>query len=114
MHITRLPGGRRVVTQISEVAGVDPETGDVQVADIFNFRDGESLQPTGYLPIVHRLADREGAAGAGVPLRRSEGHKTTAGDRRKTVGTGLAVTGGGAQRLVLRSDGDRAGADDAR
>src|SRR5690606_2441155 len=50
VHISRLPGGRRVVTQISEITGVDPRTGDVQVTDIFNFRNGESLQPTGYLP----------------------------------------------------------------
>jgi hypothetical protein len=50
VHISRLPGGRRVVTQISEVSGVDPRNGDVQVTDIFNFRNDQSLQPTGYLP----------------------------------------------------------------
>jgi Flp pilus assembly CpaF family ATPase/pSer/pThr/pTyr-binding forkhead associated (FHA) protein len=50
VHISRLPGGKRVITQISEVTGVDPETYDVEILDIFNFRNGQSLQPTGYLP----------------------------------------------------------------
>ncbi len=50
VHISRLPGGRRKVTQIAEVVGLDPDTNDVVLADIFNFRDGQRLQPTGYLP----------------------------------------------------------------
>jgi len=50
VQINRLPGGRRAVTQIAEVVGVDPETHDVILADIFNFRDGKNLKPTGYLP----------------------------------------------------------------
>ncbi len=50
VHIDRLPGGRRLVTQISEVTEMDLETHRTQVTDIFNFRDGVSLQPTGYLP----------------------------------------------------------------
>lgn len=50
VHIARQPGGRRLVSQISEVIGVDPETKDVMVHDIFNLRDGVSLHPTGYLP----------------------------------------------------------------
>ncbi len=50
VHISRLPGGRRKVTQIAEVIGLDPDNGDVLLADIFNFRDGKRLQPTGYLP----------------------------------------------------------------
>ncbi len=50
VHISRLPGGRRVVTQISEVTRVDAETNEVVVLDIFNFRNGLSLEPTGYLP----------------------------------------------------------------
>ena len=50
VHITRLPGGRRVVTQVSEVTGLDPQSHDVIVTDIFNFRDGKTLRPTGYLP----------------------------------------------------------------
>ena len=50
VHIARLPGGKRVVSQISEVFGMDPEDNRVIVRDIFNLRDGKTLQPTGYLP----------------------------------------------------------------
>ncbi|MEQ8791017.1 MAG: ATPase, T2SS/T4P/T4SS family [Pirellulaceae bacterium] len=50
VHIDRLPNGKRVVSQVSEVTGLHPETLDVLVADIFNRRNGVSLQPTGYLP----------------------------------------------------------------
>ncbi len=50
VHISRLPGGRRAVTEISEVVGVDPDTKDVIIHDIFNFRNERSLMPTGYLP----------------------------------------------------------------
>ena len=58
VHISRLPGGRRTVTQISEVTRVDPDTKQVVVLDIFNFRDGANLRPTGYLPsFVDSLID---------------------------------------------------------
>ena len=50
VQITRMPGGRRVVTQISEVTGIDQDTQQLTTTDIFNFRNGESLLPTGYLP----------------------------------------------------------------
>ncbi len=50
VQITRMPGGKRAVTQIAEITGIDPETKHVVVTDIYNFRDGKSLQPTGYLP----------------------------------------------------------------
>lgn len=50
VHISRMPGGGRVVTQISEVTRVDAETNEVVILDIFNFRNGTSLEPTGYLP----------------------------------------------------------------
>ncbi|MCC7419641.1 MAG: Flp pilus assembly complex ATPase component TadA [Planctomycetaceae bacterium] len=50
VQITRMPGGRRVVTQVSELAGYDFERGELQIIDIFNFRDGRQLLPTGYLP----------------------------------------------------------------
>ncbi|MGQ9574039.1 MAG: ATPase, T2SS/T4P/T4SS family [Thermoguttaceae bacterium] len=60
VHISRLPGGRRVITQISEVLRVDPDTKDVVILDIFNFRSGVSLQPTGYLPsFVDSLVSKE-------------------------------------------------------
>lgn len=49
VHIDRLSDGRRLVSQISEISGVDPHTSDVKVTDVFNHRGG-TLQPTGYLP----------------------------------------------------------------
>ena len=60
VHISRLPGGRRVITQISEVARYDPETSKVVVLDMFNFRNGHVLAPTGYLPsFVDSLVSKE-------------------------------------------------------
>ena len=60
VQIDRLPGGRRVVTQISEVAGYDPVREQLTVIDIFNHRDGVSLKPTGYLPsFIDALIDRD-------------------------------------------------------
>lgn len=50
VQITRQPGGKRVMTQISEVSGIDPETQQLIITDIYNYRDGLLLQPTGYLP----------------------------------------------------------------
>ncbi len=50
VQITRLPHGRRAVTQISEVVRYDPRENGLIIHDIFDFRDGESLSPTGYLP----------------------------------------------------------------
>jgi len=50
VQITRLPGGKRIITQISEVSGIDPETKQLSITDIYNFRNGQSLEPTGYLP----------------------------------------------------------------
>jgi Flp pilus assembly CpaF family ATPase len=60
VHISRMPGGARAVTQISEVTRVDPETKQVVVLDIFNYRNGVALQPTGYLPsFVDSLVEKE-------------------------------------------------------
>ncbi len=50
VHLSRLPDGRRAVTQIAEVLRYDPEEKQIVMIDIFNFRDGRSLRPTGYLP----------------------------------------------------------------
>jgi len=59
VQISRLPGGRRAVTQISEIAGYDPERGLV-VLDIYNFRDGKHLRPTGYMPtFVDSLIEKD-------------------------------------------------------
>ena len=60
VHISRLPGGRRVVTQISEITRVDAETNEVVVIDVFNYRNGVSLEATGYLPsFVDSLVAKE-------------------------------------------------------
>lgn len=50
VQITRMPGGKRLVTQISEVSGIDPVTHQLIITDIYNFREAKLLQPTGYLP----------------------------------------------------------------
>lgn len=50
VQITRMPGGKRVVTQISEVSGIDPNDKQLIITDIYNHRDGLTLHPTGYLP----------------------------------------------------------------
>jgi Flp pilus assembly CpaF family ATPase len=58
VQLDRLPNGRRAVTQVSEVARMDDETGELVVIDIFNFRS-DRLQPTGYLPsFIDELVDR--------------------------------------------------------
>ena len=60
VHISRLPGGRRVITEITEVVGVDPDTKSVIMHDIFNFRNGQSLEPTGYLPtFIDSLVEKD-------------------------------------------------------
>jgi Flp pilus assembly CpaF family ATPase len=60
LHISRLPGGRRAVTQISEVAGFDPARNDLVVLDIYNHRDGRTLSPTGYLPtFIDQLIEKD-------------------------------------------------------
>lgn len=60
VQITRMPGGKRKVTQISEVSGYDPDRKELVVTDIFNYRNRESLQPTGYLPtFMESLIDKK-------------------------------------------------------
>ncbi|MCA9105644.1 MAG: ATPase, T2SS/T4P/T4SS family [Pirellulaceae bacterium] len=59
VHIDRLPNGRRVIGQISEVTGLHPQTKEVVLAHLFNRRDGRTLQPTGRLPtFVDELIDK--------------------------------------------------------
>jgi pilus assembly protein CpaF len=60
VHISRVAGGKRIVTEIAEIDGVNPEDGRVQVRDIFNLRGTtDSLQPTGYLPsFVEELVNK--------------------------------------------------------
>ncbi len=60
VQIDRLSGGRRAVTQISEVAGYDPQRDGLVVTDIYNFRDQNTLQPTGYMPtFIDSLIDKD-------------------------------------------------------
>ena len=80
VHIDRLPGGQRRVTQISEISGINPETNRVMVTDIYNYRDDRELRPTGYLPsFVSTLVEKglldleylygEPARAAGAPVK---------------------------------------------
>lgn len=96
VHITRLPGGRRVITEITEVVGVDPETKSVIMHDIFNFRNGRTLEPTGYLPtfidslVEKELLDLNFLYGEGyssqvtdVMARASQGERRPSGEERR-------------------------------
>ena len=60
VHLDRRADGRRVVSQISEVVGVHPETTDVLVTDVFNWRNGTSLEPTGRMPtFIDSLVEKD-------------------------------------------------------
>jgi pilus assembly protein CpaF len=60
VHISRLPDGARAVTQISEVLRYDPEDKQIVILDIFNFRNGVSLRPTGYMPsFIDSLVEKQ-------------------------------------------------------
>ncbi len=52
VQISRFPNGRRRITHISEVIGVDPDTDMIRVEDIFTLRSGEQprLRHSGYIP----------------------------------------------------------------
>ena len=60
VHISRLPAGQRVVTQVSEVLRYDPDEKQIVVLDIFNYRNGVSLRPTGYMPsFIDSLVEKD-------------------------------------------------------
>ena len=60
VHIDRLPNGRRVVSQVTELVGLDPQTMELQLRDIFNRRNEVDLQPTGYLPtFIDALVEKQ-------------------------------------------------------
>ncbi|MBL8850819.1 MAG: Flp pilus assembly complex ATPase component TadA [Planctomycetaceae bacterium] len=60
VQITRGPGGKRIVTQVSEVAGYDPDRKDLVIHDIFNYRNGTTLAPTGYMPsFIDKLMEKD-------------------------------------------------------
>lgn len=51
VQLSRLRGGRRVITQVTECVGVDPHEGGIVLRDIFRFDpETERLVPTGQLP----------------------------------------------------------------
>ncbi len=52
VQIARFPNGRRRVTNISEVVGIDPETSQIRLEDVFLLREAEQprLRHTGYVP----------------------------------------------------------------
>ena len=48
------------MTQISEVVRYDPEDKQIVILDIFNFRNGVSLRPTGYMPsFIDSLVEKD-------------------------------------------------------
>jgi pilus assembly protein CpaF len=60
VQISRLPGGRRGITQITEVSGYDAQLGKIVLHDIFNRRSGQVLTPTGMLPsFVESLMEKQ-------------------------------------------------------
>jgi pilus assembly protein CpaF len=54
VQLKRLRDGRRCVSQITEVAGINPVTGKLEMRDVFLLDEPEGpnaqLQPTGRLP----------------------------------------------------------------
>ncbi len=63
VHIRRLKGGRRLIAQITEVMGIHPNTGEVEMRDIMAADGVEAdaqLRATGYLPtFLGDLVDRQ-------------------------------------------------------
>jgi pilus assembly protein CpaF len=60
VQISRLPGGKRGVTQISEVTDYDDQRKCVATTDIFSTRDQVRLVPTGYMPsFIDQLISRD-------------------------------------------------------
>jgi pilus assembly protein CpaF len=53
VFIRRLKGGRRLITQVTEIMGIHPHTGEVEMRDVMAAPGVEAdarLRPTGYLP----------------------------------------------------------------
>ena len=53
VFIRRLKGGRRLITQLTEITGVHPHTGEVEMREVMAMSGGEEraeLRPTGYMP----------------------------------------------------------------
>lgn len=76
VQLTRFHDGSRRVSTVSEVVGIDPETGDVRLCDIFRFeRTGAdttgrvvgSFRPTGHLPTFLPALVEQGLVEPGGP-----------------------------------------------
>jgi pilus assembly protein CpaF len=50
VHLARLRGGNRCVVRIAEVIGLDEDTGEVRLKDVFDADEQGCLRPTGLLP----------------------------------------------------------------
>ena len=56
----RMPGGKRGVTQITEITGYDPHSKCVATTEIFSCREEVGLVPTGYMPsFIDQLVSRK-------------------------------------------------------
>lgn len=67
VHLSRLPDGRRVVSEVVEVAGVDDATGEIRISMLHNYdlrgmRNGRvdgSFEATGHAPrFLEKLKSR--------------------------------------------------------
>jgi pilus assembly protein CpaF len=52
VQLTRLRGGRRVVSQVTELAGIDEQTGEVRMKDLFLLEGAESASEGGPAPVL--------------------------------------------------------------
>ncbi len=62
VYVQRLKTGARKITQITEIIGIHPLTGEVEVRDVMALADGKDgpvIKPTGYMPtFMGDLVDR--------------------------------------------------------
>jgi pilus assembly protein CpaF len=62
VHTDRLPNGRRVVSQVTEITGLHPVTGEVETRDVMRATEANGvwgLRPTGYMPtFLGEMVDR--------------------------------------------------------
>jgi Flp pilus assembly CpaF family ATPase len=62
VHTERLPDGRRLVSQVTEVTGVHPVTGEIETRDVLRLMGQNGmleLRPTGYMPsFLGEMVDR--------------------------------------------------------
>lgn len=62
VYVERLKSGARKITQIAEVLGLHPTTGEVEVRDVMGLTEGRTgpvIKPTGYMPtFLGDLVDR--------------------------------------------------------